>query len=298
MSPPSSSIFCGNCAATLIFSCSNLLTVFLRNRSLIYLGAKYALDFWDLLAITFFVFCCLKPSIRIYSLIFCFQSKFICILCSLKLFFYLHSVCYWINVQMTTIVSNIGQCWSWKLWEKYIVIALFEASNVRPKAFLAIKWNGPGRTRSSAVEINPKANLQKCFQLGCSTKGIQYSMFRWQLVELNCACHFTKLKSLAGQTKFPCFIYLYCKKTLCGKLWQILCRECSSQEAFCFLVVAISQYLTPAAVAAAPEITSFHSSETAFLWNLVPSADFCDLKWICWGGWSGSEFIVQWIRGS
>ena len=129
---------------------------------------------------------------------------------SFKTVFYLHSVCYWINVQMTTIVSNIGQCWSWKLWEKYIVIALFEASNVRPKAFLAIKWNGPGRTRSSAVEINPKANLQKCFQLGCSTKGIQYSMFRWQLVELNCACHFTKLKSLAGQTKFPCFIYLYC----------------------------------------------------------------------------------------
>ena len=217
---------------------------------------------------------------------------------SFKTVFYLHSVCYWINVQMTTIVSNIGQCWSWKLWEKYIVIALFEASNVRPKAFLAIKWNGPGRTRSSAVEINPKANLQKCFQLGCSTKGIQYSVeMTAGRIKLCLSLYKVKIPGRPDQVPMFYIFVLSCKKTLCGKLWQILCRECSSQEAFCFSVVAISQYLTPA-VAAPPEITSFHFSETAFLWNLVPSADFCDLKWICGGGWSGSEFIVQWIRGS
>ena len=177
MSPPSSSIFCGNCAATLIFSCSNLLTVFLRNRSLIYLGAKHAFAFWDLLAITFFRLLLLEAVNKnlFVDLLFSIQTHLNFM--SFKTFFYLHSVCYWINVQMTTIVSNIGQCWSWKSREKYIVIALFEASNVRPKAFLAIKWNGPGRTRSSAVEINPKANLQKCFQLGCSTKGIQLTVF-------------------------------------------------------------------------------------------------------------------------
>ena len=107
-------------------------------------------------------------------------------------------------------------------------------------------------------------------------------------IKLCLSLYKVKISGRLDQVPMFYIFVLSCKKTLCGKLWQILCRECSSQEAFCFLVVAISQYLTPA-VAAPPEITSFHFSDTAFLWNLVPSADFCDLKWICWGG-------LEWFR--